>query len=363
MKKKLVYITHDTWWDTDINILPELGKEYDLEVFCSSPKDVGKCKYPKKELPPYIKFHNYNFFVSRKSPKSALLSFFYAIRLILCTYNKLTFWVVDNNIYYIYPLMLFSKAGNFILSFHNYILHGDSSKVDIFSENVQLKKYKYFHLQSEGQGVLFAKDYPEKESFYTYMAVKDFGQCSASKKIFDNGRRTFLFFGSARDYKRMDLFIEAAKKYSSKANFIIAGRCSDTKTYEDVIQNYPNITWHNTFIDNDDIPSYYNSADFIVLPYDDSTQSGPLLIAYNYNVPAIVSDLPYFTQMVTNEHDGYIFKKGYQEDLYRAIEKAINISDEEYSDMKNALMKTVLSYKEKSDFTTALRSFIINNKL
>lgn len=41
------YITYDSWWDTDITIIPELVKKYHLNVFVLSPFD--NCKYPQKK--------------------------------------------------------------------------------------------------------------------------------------------------------------------------------------------------------------------------------------------------------------------------------------------------------------------------
>lgn len=35
------YITYDSWWDTDITIIPELVKEYHLNVFVLSPFDLS----------------------------------------------------------------------------------------------------------------------------------------------------------------------------------------------------------------------------------------------------------------------------------------------------------------------------------
>ena len=42
------YITYDSWWDTDVTVIPELVKVYHLNVFVLSPLD--NCKYPQKEI-------------------------------------------------------------------------------------------------------------------------------------------------------------------------------------------------------------------------------------------------------------------------------------------------------------------------
>ena len=43
------YITYDSWWDTDVTVLPDLAKSFNISAFCLSP--VKGAKYPTKELP------------------------------------------------------------------------------------------------------------------------------------------------------------------------------------------------------------------------------------------------------------------------------------------------------------------------
>ena len=356
--KKLVYITCDAWWDTDINILPELGKDFDLEVFCISDKNPAKCKYPQKDLPSNIKFHNCNFRKSRKDPVTILLSFFYFVWIYFSTIGKVTFWVVDNNLFYIYPLLLCISKKRTIISFHNYVEHGDSQRIDNWLAKQELKKMSLFHLQSEGQGLIFAKENPTKKSFFTYMAVKSFGSPKRTERFFNNDKKTFLFFGSAREYKRLDMFIEAAEQFQGSANFIIAGHCSNWDKYKDRTIGNSSLLCNITFIDNEDIPDYFTLSDFLVLPYEDSTQSGPLLIAYNYNLPIIASNLPYFTDMVHDGYDGFIFEKGSQDSLNLAIKEAIDLSSDNYQKLLENLRSTVNEYKNKSDFSNSLKQFI-----
>ena len=64
--RKLIYITNDGWWDTDISLLPQLTKDYDVEVYVVSHAEIGKNKYPQKVLPKGIKLHNLSFERSKK---------------------------------------------------------------------------------------------------------------------------------------------------------------------------------------------------------------------------------------------------------------------------------------------------------
>lgn len=51
------YITYDSWWDTDITIIPELVKKYHLNVFVLSPFD--NCKYPQKKSDKMLNWYMY----------------------------------------------------------------------------------------------------------------------------------------------------------------------------------------------------------------------------------------------------------------------------------------------------------------
>ena len=45
----------------------------------------------------------------------------------------------------------------------------------------------------------------------------------------------------------------------------------------------------------------------MVLPYKDVTQSGPLLISYNYNLPVIASNHPGFAEYISQGVTGFLF--------------------------------------------------------
>lgn len=363
MKRKLIYITFDGWWDTDINILPDLGNAFDLTVYVFSKKDPKVRKFPKKVLPDYIDLHEINFIRPPKHPLTAILSLYYACKTLWLTRNTLTFWVLDPNKYFVLPLLLLSSSKNYIISYHNYIEHTDCDRMTKWLKKAELSKYNYFHLQSSGQEVYFKKDHPDKHSFSTSMAVKNFGEAEVTNRYFNNEKRTFLFFGFLRDYKRPDMFLKLASAFKDKANFIIAGNSHNWQKLASLAEGCTSLRADIKFIANEDIPNYFCQADFLVLPYEDSTQSGPLLTAYNYYLPIIASDQPYFKEMVHDGVDGFIFQTGSQEALNAVTSRAIGLSDGEYKQMKANMRKTVETYKKATDFAKSLEIFVEENKL
>lgn len=186
----------------------------------------------------------------------------------------------------------------------------------------------------------FNKDYPNKLSFYSKMPLKDFGH--RELKRFSK-KRTFLFFGHIRDYKRLDLFIQAANDVD--AFFVVAGECPEIKwkEYEEIINDRNKFSINVGFVENSSIPYYFENVDFLVLPYEDATQSGPALIALNYGLPIIASDINTFKSIINDSKNGFLFEKGNAESLRNVMKKACKVTDIELGEMKSNQSR----YKEK----------------
>ena len=362
MKRKILYITCDSWWDTDISFLDELCDIFDTDIFVSSNKDTKSNKYQKKEVKNSISLHNECYIRTKWNPLMFFSSIKFVLKIIPYLKNQIIFYVIDGNPFtnFLLPFLLPSKRT--IISYHNYIPHGDSRLWERAINNLYLKRFSYFHFQSALQETYFKKDYPEKISFSTKMDVKDFGLPKNTIKIKNDSRRVFLFFGGIRDYKRLELFIKAANKIDkNKAYFVIAGFCNDKEKYEKLIANKENFNVNFSFIENDSIPDYFTQADFLVLPYSDTTQSGPLLIAYNYNLPIIASDLEYFKQMVKNGENGYLFEQNNIDDLVDCFSKAIMLNENDYQTMRENMGIQSSRYKNTESFSKELSKFIESN--
>ena len=124
-----------------------------------------------------------------------------------------------------------------------------------------------------------------------------------------------LYFGIIRDYKGLDILINSINILKDKYtdfHLIIAGECyGDSKQYEDLMLNFnlsKYITWHNYYISDKKVHNYFSAADVVVLPYRSASQSGVAQIAYNYNIPIIVSDIVGLAEIVENGKSGFIFE-------------------------------------------------------
>lgn len=123
-------------------------------------------------------------------------------------------------------------------------------------------------------------------------------------------KKTLLFFGLIRDYKGLDLLIDAVGKLDDSYQLLIAGECYGSfDKYEAQIKASPaasRIVAHNQYISDDDIPLYFSAADALILPYRSATQSGVVSIAYHYNLPMLSTPVGDFPQSIARPETGIV---------------------------------------------------------
>jgi len=174
--------------------------------------------------------------------------------------------------------------------------------------NFIFRRFNRFHFFSQTQREIFEKAFGRKESFVAPLCIKDYGEtkCEPSNEVIN-----FLFFGLIRENKGLKYLIQAAdalaEKYAGRFKVTIAGGCNEwDELYAPMIKNRDAFDLKIGIVPNDEIPDLFGCAHYVVLPYLDVTQCGPLMVAYNYARPVIASDLPGFREFVGN--GGFLFK-------------------------------------------------------
>ena len=108
-------------------------------------------------------------------------------------------------------------------------------------------------------------------------------------------KKTILFFGIIRDYKGLDLLIEAFNLLDGSYQLIIAGEVyGDDGSYDKLINKNTNcqrIYFFNQYIPDEEVHLYFSAADCIVLPYKSGTQSGVAAIAEQFDLPVLTLSL------------------------------------------------------------------------
>lgn len=122
-----------------------------------------------------------------------------------------------------------------------------------------------------------------------------------------------LFFGLIRDYKGLDLLLEAfadTRFRNSGIKLIIAGEYyTDRTPYDRLIevnQLAGDIIQVDRFIQDSEVADYFNACDLLVQPYKSATQSGVTQIAYHFEKPMVVTDVGGLSEMCPDGKVGYV---------------------------------------------------------
>lgn len=177
------------------------------------------------------------------------------------------------------------------------------------------------------------------------MVPKDYGK---PKEIIDHDNSiVFLFFGGVRSTKRFDVLLDAFLsldyQHLQKAELWVYGNCDgeEKDKYLSKSKEYTNIKMMLDFVPDDLVPTLFCSASYLVQPYQQITQSGPMMIAYNYNLPIIASDIDGFKERIIDGKSGFLFKKNDVVDLTRVLTNCIDLPDSKYLHIKTKMQDFV----------------------
>ncbi len=122
--------------------------------------------------------------------------------------------------------------------------------------------------------------------------------------------RLILFFGFIRQYKGLDLLIESLPKLPQDYHLLIAGECYGD--YAHYVQQIDRLGLHSRvhqiirYVDDAKVSLIFSAADLCVLPYRSATQSGIAQIAWNFNLPLLVTPVGGLAEMVENGETGLV---------------------------------------------------------
>lgn len=169
-----------------------------------------------------------------------------------------------------------------------------------------------------------------------------------------------LFFGLIREYKGLDLLINAFvdKRFEEhKIKLIIAGEFySDRSKYVSLIDKLnlkSSIILHDRFIPDPEVGNYFGAADIIAQPYKTATQSGVTQIGYHFEKPMLVTNVGGLAEIIPNEKVGYVVEPNPLEIADRLIDFFENERSAEF-------VENVIVEKRKYSWKTMIDVF---NKL
>ncbi|MFP5470351.1 MAG: glycosyltransferase [Bacteroidia bacterium] len=146
----------------------------------------------------------------------------------------------------------------------------------------------------------------------------NFGKIISKEKAKSNLKlneqtRYVLFFGLIRNYKGLDLLLEAFQdNYFAQHNIklLIAGEFyGSSEKYQATLNALGNqVILRDKFIPDEDVKNYFCASDVVVQPYKSATQSGITQIAYHFNKPMIVTNVGGLSELIPNNKVGYCVK-------------------------------------------------------
>tara|TARA_B100001741_G_scaffold263396_1_gene228069 strand:+ start:11949 stop:13094 length:1146 start_codon:yes stop_codon:yes gene_type:complete len=198
----------------------------------------------------------------------------------------------------------------------------------------------------------------------------NFGEIEPREKAIESLKlnqdyRYILFFGLIRDYKGLDLLLEAfsdTEIREKNIKLIVAGEYySEQAPYKILIEKYnleQDIIQVEQFIPDSEVHLYFNACDLVVQPYKSATQSGVTQIAYHFNKPMIVTDVGGLKEMCPDGKVGYVVSPNANE-IKKAILKFFNKTN------INKMIENINQIKEQyswSIFTKKLLALTYSKK-
>jgi len=177
----------------------------------------------------------------------------------------------------------------------------------------------------------------------------------------DPAKKTLLFFGFIRDYKGLDILIEATNHLPNDYQLIIAGESYGSfDKYKKLIDGSAlkeNIIVFEQYINDDMVTTLFSASDVLVLPYKSATQSGVVALAYQLETPMVATNVGALGETVRTANTGIVV------DSVTPKSIANGIVDYFDSDWKDVYMRNIKAEKERlswKTFASKVETFISN---
>lgn len=337
--KRVAWITVPAFISTDRFIVPELAKHYNIDWYLIS-KNNEKIDFlgTISEIcdGKNLRFEVFNINLRNLDPRIIR-----EYKRFLKKINNINYDLIYNVVigipYYMILLRKMIGNKNTLVAIHNvHVPKGGTmywpSKLYIA---FTIRNFKYFQTFSKSQKNELLRIAPEKYCDNVNFVLMDYGAPSVVER---DPIITLLSFGFIRDYKRIDVLIEAAQaafeKTQVKFKIIIAGSCENWEKYQSLIK-YPELfDLRIRRIEDSEVPNLFVEADYFVAAYQDIAQSGSAIIAVNYNMPIIASKLEAFETYVEDGRTGFLIDPANKEHLVDKIVYILNNHDDVYPRLK-----------------------------
>ncbi|MEZ4649949.1 MAG: glycosyltransferase [Candidatus Eisenbacteria bacterium] len=138
-------------------------------------------------------------------------------------------------------------------------------------------------------------------------------KAEARKRLgLDPDARLLLFFGFIRDYKGLDVLLDAMPRITAETGahlFVLGEFYADKNKTTSQIESLgigPHVTLRDGYVPDEEVGLYFSAVDAIVLPYRSATQSGIVPIAYQLERPVLCTDVGGLAEIVLDGETGLV---------------------------------------------------------
>ena len=331
--KRISWITGDYYIDVDLPIIAELCRYYDIywQVVITPNNTLDHRKMVAEQL--------------GENPKNVVVRFVQLLHRGRSILSVADYWQIVSrakkfcpHLYYIafvgmpfaLPIFRFRlPIRNCVVACHN-VSTPKGAGAEHFARiytKLWLSTFCNIQVFSEGQKKILNANYSGKQVLCAPLAIKNYGNESKERQT-NHQPVTFLFFGNIVQYKRLDILIDAANQLYDQGfrNFRvkIAGSCQEWNIYEPMLQGREIFETDIRRIPNEGISRLFDEADYFMMPYQDIAQSGAMMVAINYRMPVIASDLPAFHEILTEGENALFFEPANSSELASLMKRVIN---------------------------------------
>lgn len=257
-----------------------------------------------------------------------------------------------------------NKVSRCIGLIHNMLPH-EKSLLDVAFSPLFVKSMDAFVALSQSVlndiSKLDKKDKPKKYSphpLYDHYGDKEDKSLALSSLYLDEKYNYLLFFGLVREYKGLDLLLEAMADERLSAypmKLIVAGEFYDKKEpYLQMIDSYgikDRIIICDKYIPDEEVKNFFNLADMVVQPYRSATQSGVTQVAYHFEKPMLVTDVGGLREIVPDGKVGYVVEP-------KPVKIADAICDFYDNDRKKVFTENVIEEKKKYEWSKITKTIV-----
>lgn len=150
------------------------------------------------------------------------------------------------------------------------------------------------------------------------------------------GSSRLLFFGTIREYKGLDVLIDALPRVAASdpgVSLTIAGEpfiaVENLKQRATQTGVADRIEWKLGYVSDPEVARLLGQCDLVVLPYRNATQSGVVPLAYEFDIPVVATRVGGLEEVVIPGETGYLVPPDDPGALAEAILQFLKSADRE----------------------------------